>query len=626
MNDTQKELEQLEFCTQYPRKNNKNSWFQLYKTDTEDYEKGVYLVTHKDNKPLEFKLISSVIYINKRIESNNYLNDSYKNMYEVVVLDRSKEQKFIVQAKDLFDTSFNDNDFYKSAANSGLVLWDNNKRLLLEYLKLQDEQAEIIQGVENIGWSDGDYYVSGFSTSEKNVVFTGSDRNGFKTNGTKEGQFEFIKDVLSEYPLVFFIFAYTQGGFFNRFLNEDHNQVLEVVGESSRGKSTAGRLCMSTYTDPSNFASFNMTKMSITETLKYYNDNFIYFDEIGEMKVREEERTELVYTLANAITKSRTKRLNKDGDFTTEKQTRLFYSLLLGGEVSILKNIKKTGGLEARLCQIVLDKNTHLFENVDSEFIENFNLELSKNYGWLAPELINSIKASKDSIQEMYIKNLEFVRDRYKINSVIENRKIKILAYTYLSAVYITNIIFDKEEEKEEKALLIEHMLDQAYAAIFKNVSYGTEADDQFKNTLSSIELTHTKHFNIFEGISQVNTDLIKEFYGEIHKTSTHKEIRIISGQIEQFCNSVMLDKDRLLSYISEHGFSITDKEKGRRTKKIKGVNYFVFRIPLAFFEDEDEVAKDITDTVYKPKISDEELMKDNPFDQGEGFKPKIKL
>lgn len=598
------------------RKNNKG-WFELQKEDTEELSKGVYLFCETYDKKLkantvECKLISSVIYISKRIESTNYINDNYKNMYEVVIVDREKEQKFIVQAKDLFDTSTVDNDFYKSAHNSGLILWES-KKLLVDYLKLQEEQAEVIKGVENIGWCGDDYFISGFTTSE-DCVFTGSAKNNFATGGSKEEQYKFLNNVLTEYPLVFFIFAYTQAGFFNRFLNEDHNQVLEVIGESSKGKSTTGKLCMSAYTNPANFASFNMTKMSITETMKFYNDGFIYFDEIGELKIKEDERTELVYTLANAMTKSRTKRLNKDGDFTTEKQARLFYSLLLGGEVSILKNIKKTGGLEARLCQIVLDNSTHLFENVDSAFIEDFNMQISKNYGWLAQDLIYVIKEEKDKIQTKYIEALDYVRATFNINSVIENRKIKILAYVYLSAVYITNIIYQKDELEMAYAL-IEKMLGIAYKAIFSNVSYNPEQDDQFKSMLSSLHLTHSKHFVISDSESlalDTYNETMKDFYGYIKQSKFVTEIQIVSTRLEEFCNSVLLDKDRLLSYIDEHGFLVKDKDKNknRRTKKIKNVNYYVFKIPHLFFEDVDKE------------------LEENPFNQSDEieYKPQIKI
>lgn len=578
------------------RKNVKNSWFLLYLEDDDDFEAGVYLCTKKDDKkPVQYKLISSVIYINKRIESVNYLSENSKNMYEVVVFDRNKENKYLVQAKDLFDLSYTENDFYKSVANNGLKIWEN-KRLLVEYLNLQEELADTIKGVENIGWSNGEYYVSGFTTDNDGAVFTGSSKNGFKRNGTKEEQYTFLQNVIAEYPLVYFVFAYTQGGFFNQFLNEDHNQVLEVVGESSRGKSTVGKLCMSSYTNPADFASFNMTKLSIAETMKYYMDSFIYFDEIGEMKIKEDDRSDLLYTLANGMTKARVKKLNNEGDFTTEKQKRLYYSLLLGGEVSILKNTKKTGGLEARLCQIVLDKDTHLFENVTSEFIEDFNLQIAKNYGWLAPDLINAIKNSKDTLHEQYKANLDYVRERYQINSVIENRKIKILAYTLLSASYIASIIFN-EEDKEKSAILIETMLDQAYKAIFSNVSYSVGEEDPFKEVLSSLPLTHTHNFIIRSGISMTESDHpIKDFYGYINKDNNHLEIQVVSTKIDQFCNSILLDKDRLLSYVKENGFAITDMEKGRarKTKKIKGVNYYYFKIPLSFFEYKKELQEPI--------------------------------
>ena len=569
------------------RKNVNNSYFLLQKEDKENFEKGVYLVTHKGEEKPIYKMICSVIYLNSRIESKNYHTDLTKIIYDLVIVDRENEQRYIVEAKNLFDGSYADNDFFKTILNSGFVLWES-KRLLLEYLKLQDEKTPIRKGVENMGWSDDDYYISGFSTSNE-IVFTGSDRNSFKKGGTREGQYSYLKNILTEYPLVFFIYSYCQAGFFNRFLNEDHNQILEVIGESSKGKSTVGRLCMSAYTNPSSFASFNMTKNSIGETMKFYNDNFIYFDETGEAKVKDDERHDLIYGLANGITKSRTKKISKDSnDFTTETQRRMFYSLLIGGEESILKNLKKTGGIEARLCQIVLDNSTHLFENVDSEFIEGFNLEISKNFGWVAPELITQIKLTKEGLQEQYTKNLQYVRDKYQINSVIENRKVKILAYTYLSATYIANVIFG-EEEDELSSLLIENMLDKAYEAIFKNVSYNSESDDPYKTALSSITLTHTKHFKItdFIGNSLNNTENLKDYYGDII-TGSLLEVRILSSKIEDFCSSVFLDKDRLLTYIEERGFLFNDKEKGRsrRTKKIKGVNYYVFKIPLRFFDD----------------------------------------
>jgi hypothetical protein len=287
--------------------------------------------------------------------------------------------------------------------------------------------------------------------------------------------------------------------------------------------------------------------------------------------------------------------------------------LLLGGEESILKNIKKTGGIEARLCQIVLDKNTHLFEGVDSDFISKFINEIKSNYGHLAKDFITYIQTYQDYLKEEYALNLEFVRTRYKTNSSIEDRKIRILAYAYTSAKIIMNIIFSGEEVERQEAIGL-LMLDTAQKAIFTNMNYETNDEDIFKINLSNIIETKGSYFVITDNGSQdLFSNQLKEKWGYIDKSYTHLEIKIISTEIEKYCNSINIDKDRLLSYVSERNFLVCDNEKGknRKTKKIKGVNYYYFKIPLSFFEYEQEQMEEIKKEEEETTMQIAEAFKD---------------
>ena len=549
--------------------------------------KGVWLEIDKGDKAPVKLNISSLIYVRERIiaEGIQYYLIEWDNGIEI-------KQKY-VSASNLFSDTFKDNEAFKHLIDNGLIISSKSKGYLIEYLKEQAKTVPNVYGTTKLGWDieNNEFYGNGITTNpEKRFIGT----SGFKflVKGDLEEYRDKIGKIFAENPLVFAICSYSASSFILPLLQNETNQALQLNGISSKGKSGVINLALSFFTAPDKFYGFNNTKGSIFNILKNNNHHPICFDEVGESNMKLEEKINLLYALANGIERGRLKKNESLNDYETtanNEEEKLKYTVLIAGEKSFLDGVKREGtGIDARYIEILLPENTPLWDSINTpEEAENLMIFLKKNHGFLSSFLIDEIKTNSDSIIKQYGITLSKVRDEFKEASPIVKRKIRILAYSYVTSVLLAKFFYEEDDEK------IASVTENAFEAFKNAILYEIieEAEkDIYKEALSHIQDTLFKYLED-ETMLDSNQAQLTQKLGFIKINNVCKEIAIISSKFTNVCQLLGLDERLFMSYLKDKDLLVTDK--GVNTKKImkngSRASYYFIKIPSNFFLDEQD-------------------------------------
>lgn len=574
----------------------KNFYTVLLEDRGDDF-KGVYFTEIKGNDKKGYfpvkKYISSLIYIQKKIRAEK------SNYFKVIWFDGNIEHSKYIKASNLFNDGYKDSDDFIYMINNGLLITNKCKGLLIDYLKNQSLNVPEIEGTENMGWhSSGEYVANGFSTTE-DIIFTGLSAFKFSKRGDETLYKERLLKIYSENAIVFAINSYMNSAYFLKFLGNEMNQTLALNGITSKGKSTVGKLSLSLGTNPRNFYSLNSTKGNIESTLKHSNHAKCFFDEVAETNLTKEDRKNLIYSLANGSERGRLKKSLTEGTFQSnsvsdEDKNSLVYTVLIAGEESFLQGIDTNGsGIQARYLEIVLPEDMPLWESINTpEEAEDLNRFIHENYGFIDEDYIKYVKDNKETIIFEYDKKLLEVREEVEEASNVFKRKVRILAYTYVSSLILARLLTKDED-------LIREMCKNSFEA-FKKVLFNDIQEsnfDKYKETLSHLQDTMYKYLDDLNNIEE-NRNIIKKL-GYIKSNSTFKEFSILSNCFSEFCSLIGLDEKLFIAYLKSKKLLISDE--GRNTKKMMfnkaRANYYHIRIPHSFFiSKEEEDLEDLED------------------------------
>lgn len=557
---------------------NEDEYFVLEKEGNKNL-KGVWFYT-KGKNGINKVRISTLIYIEKKIKAEGVQH------YLVKWLDDDELMEKYVSASNLFSDGFKENDVFKDFIDGGLIIAPRCKNLLIEFLKSSAQIVQVEQGVSRLGWCKdlNEFYGHGFST-DLTKKFIGSSGFKFEKKGSELDYKNTVGQIFSENPLVFAICSYSASAFLLPHLRNETNQVLQLTGTSSQGKSIALKLALSLFTTPLQYKGFNNTKGSLFSIIKRNNNHPICLDEVGESTMKIEDKISFIYSLCNGEERGRTFKNDVLQDYVTTSTTdeKQKFTALVAGEKSFLDGIKREGtGIDARFIEIPLPKEIPLWDSINTSIdAENFAEFLLDNYGWCADYFINYIKENKRNLINLYNEKLSELRDEFDNSSSIVKRKIRFLSYSYVSSLILAQYFFEEDEE------LIFDTTNNALNAFKKAITYEIENDkatDIYKEALSHIQDTLFKYLEpkIDDGV-QLNQ---KWGYREI--TATHKEILIISSKLSNVCQLLGLDERLFIMYLKENNLLVTEKEGNTKkiTKNGARGHYYFIKIPHSFFED----------------------------------------
>ncbi len=288
----------------------------------------------------------------------------------------------------------------------GLQYDPHETRALLSYIYTV-QPVDRARSVSQTGWY-GDVYVlpdEAIGASSETVIyqsFAGTPP-GYEQSGSLEDWRENIAaKCVGNSRLVLMVAA----GFAGPLLELDNSLEsggFHIRSESSRGKSTALRVCKSLWGAPDKLVTWRATSNGLEGVCFAHNDATLVIDELGQMADENPaEAAQTVYMVANGSSKQRA---NRTGGAAAIKTWRLIF--MSAGEVSLSSLMEQHGkkvkaGQEVRFIDIPADagKGLGLFEELHgyddgASFAEALNRDSKSFYGTAARAFLRLLTADK---------------------------------------------------------------------------------------------------------------------------------------------------------------------------------------------------------------------------------------
>ncbi|MDR5756348.1 DUF927 domain-containing protein [Caballeronia sp. LZ035] len=221
---------------------------------------------------------------------------------------------------------------------------------------------------------------------------------------------------------------------------------LNLVGDSSTGKTTALRASCSVYGGPDYMQRWRATSNGLEGLAALHNDTLLVLDELAQVDPR--EAGEIAYMLANGTGKARA---GRTGSARARQSWRLLF--LSAGEIGLAQHMQTGGkkakaGQEVRLVEIPADagKGFGLFETLHgqaggAQLSALINEGCTRSYGVAAIEMLNAIAKEPDVI-EQYLRQetAEFIAEHLPADANGQAHRVcQRLALIGLSGEYATD-------------------------------------------------------------------------------------------------------------------------------------------------------------------------------------------
>ncbi|SAK51488.1 inner membrane protein [Caballeronia pedi] len=180
---------------------------------------------------------------------------------------------------------------------------------------------------------------------------------------------------------------------------------LNIVGDSSTGKTTALRAACSVYGGPDYMQRWRATSNGLEGLAALHNDTLLVLDELAQVDPR--EAGEIAYMLANGTGKARA---GRTGSARARQSWRLLF--LSAGEIGLAQHMQAGGkkakaGQEVRLVEIPADagQGFGLFETLHgqaggAQLSALINEGCARSYGVAAIEMLKALAKEPDVIEQ----------------------------------------------------------------------------------------------------------------------------------------------------------------------------------------------------------------------------------
>jgi putative DNA primase/helicase len=433
-------------------------------------------------------------------------------------------------------------------------------RNLVAYL-LQAKPLKRLREVLKIGWIDQDTFICpSFSICKKEneELFLSSDEShGFEKKDSLEEWQEQICALCEGNSILTLALCVGLSGVLLNPLNIEPVMV-NLVGRSSIGKTTALYVAASLWGNPKRFIQQWRTTSNALEALaEYHNDCLLILDELGQIQASEIGNT--VYMLGNAKGK---KRLNKDSELKPSKEWNL--AVLSSGEIGIADKIAESGkkakaGQMVRCIDIESLRSNELgiFDTLHAD-IENgakFSNLLKqaslKYHGAASEKFITSLMHADINIRDLY------EQQKRKLTEPLGEADGEVIRVAETFALFILSgvlacrfkVFTHKEDELVEmisevfrrwlkerggkRSIEESQILERLHGALEINKGYF----DQVNNGV----VTETRS-NIWWGIHEIGHDFEKYYIN----TSVFKN-ELFKGFNQKSVRKILLDKNILL-------------------------------------------------------------------------------
>lgn len=293
--------------------------------------------------------------------------------------------------------------------SSGLNYNRQSSQDLIDFIQ-KAEPLQRARNVNQVGWYGDSYVFPDHSIGKSNepVIYqsTGVLPSGYEVSGTlEEWQNNVSKPCIDNSRLILMLCAAFSGPLIELIPSLESGG-FHIRCESSRGKSTALRVCKSVWGDPSQLVTWRATSNGLESIAFMHNDAVLVIDELGQMADdNAPEAAQTIYMISNGASKQRA---NRTGGSAQLKTWRLIF--VSAGEVSLSTVMNQAGkmvkgGQEVRFIDIPADAGAGLglFDTIHeypggSEFAQMLNINTKTYYGTAAREFITQLTADKSAM------------------------------------------------------------------------------------------------------------------------------------------------------------------------------------------------------------------------------------
>ena len=205
---------------------------------------------------------------------------------------------------------------------------------------------------------------------------------------------------------------------------------IHLMGDSSRGKTTALQVAASVWGSSSFMRTWRATANGLEATAASRNDTFLPLDECGESDPKEIGL--IIYSLANGVGKQRAKRTGG-----TRESARWRTIILSSGECAMSTHMSESGkrikaGQQARLLDIPATNFEfgafNYLHGSDSgrAFADRLKRATSKNYGHLGMEFVEKLISDKQDLPALYADTCKL--PQFSTNDGVESRAVGTFA------------------------------------------------------------------------------------------------------------------------------------------------------------------------------------------------------
>ncbi|CAI3246757.1 DNA/RNA helicase, superfamily II [Clostridium neonatale] len=529
-------------------------------------DSGIYCPVNKDGNVVLDK-VCEVVFIEKTIENIDTneviikLTYKYKNKYKSLILsmDVLKPNKLL------------------ELLRFGVSIPPEDEKLLGRYLLKLVQQVENECIYSNVGWhkdSQGNlqYRLSeAISSQTASVVAVNNpDAPNFnlKCSGTVQAWVDMCKEeVIGNTHLeamLCFGFSAPIVGYLYRTTSYQDTLVIHAVGDSTTGKTTAGKLAVSPFGFPDSrdngiFRTWNGTTNAIIRSL---GGNFgvpLVLDEVS--MIRNRNISSELYTIASGEDKARL-----TDNIEQRDRPKWSTTIISTGEKSIFSKASNNAGLRVRVIQFEGITWTSSATNAD-----NIKAVISQNYGCAGVEFGKYIFSKGINIID---ERMEYWYNRC-LNEIPNSSFKDRVAYKF--AIIMTG------GDIANQALQLGINLDKVLEFLIENE----------KNNIPDRDLAEKAFYDVIETIIENMSKFAiremsffpKDYWGKIETTSQCYKVVFLKNKLEsQLIKLGYEDSKVVIRAWKERGYLLTEKDKTTNrlvVNKNKRETVYVLKVPL---------------------------------------------
>lgn len=410
-----------------------------------------------------------------------------------------------------------------------------------------DELADILENeyVHNqIGYREDsldEFYASRSCNTPIQSVITGKYASIVKTEGTFDEYIDMLKtDVNTSVMQLGLCFAFVAPVAYRLSANNlNNNVVINLVGESSKGKSTTQQLAQSVFASPvltkdGIYISSECTPKSLTRCISSTNGILVGIDDISKFQHRHKDGVEdLIYRLEEGLGDS----VGNWGGVSHSSQFK--GAILMSSEKTLLDKSFKEGAA-VRICEFTIPAWT-----TDADSADRIKYTTTKNHGIIGPMFMDYFLSqySVEETSELFhrVKNdfIKCITMKDQFTQRIADRLSVILTSVILARDFFDSLDIDysinvKEIKElllceENKMYLQRNEVEEIYASLVEFVTFNMK---KFITSSNGVDFNKTtiygriieKHGACIACINSIGEEKFTKAHGQLN-TSTLKKM-----------------------------------------------------------------------------------------------------